>query len=113
MGVCNCSMFCMSILVCNHFDGEERAGCFAYMCSLSSWCLMIVVWLFLAMQWVCQQIVIVAMPDLTYLLFLNFTNGASGLGWKVHIFLPAHELLVLVGYAVKSLFNHVYTATCT
>ena len=40
MGVCNCSMFVvryfMSILVCNHLDGEEKAGCFAYFVFLVS-----------------------------------------------------------------------------
>ena len=36
--------------------------------SLSSWCLMIVVWLFLAVPWVCLQFVIVVFPDHTHLL---------------------------------------------
>ena len=34
---------------------------------LSSWCLMIVVWLFLTMQRVCLQFVIVIFPDHTHL----------------------------------------------
>ena len=38
--------------------------------SLSSWCLVIVVWLFLAVPWVCQQFVIVLFHDHTHLLFL-------------------------------------------
>ena len=34
MRFCNCSMFCCVLLcvhssLCNHLDGEERAGCFA------------------------------------------------------------------------------------
>ena len=35
MGFCNCSLFCYALfyvhclLVCNHHDLEERAGCFA------------------------------------------------------------------------------------
>ena len=37
--------------------------------SLSSWCLMIVVWLFLAVPWVCLQFVIVVFPDHTHILF--------------------------------------------
>ena len=37
--------------------------------SLSSWCLMIVVWLFLAVLWVCRQFAIVVFPDHTHLLF--------------------------------------------
>ena len=39
--------------------------------SLSSWCLMIVVWLFLRVPWVCLQFVIVVFPDHTHLLFLE------------------------------------------
>ena len=38
--------------------------------NLSSWCLMIVVWLFLAVPWVCLQFAIVVFPDHTHLLFL-------------------------------------------
>ena len=37
----------------------------------SSWCLVIVVWLFLAVPWVCLQFVIVVYPDHTHVLFLN------------------------------------------
>ena len=36
---------------------------------LSSWCLVIVVWLFLMMPWVCLKFVIVVFPDHTHLLF--------------------------------------------
>ena len=39
---------------------------------LSPWCLMIVVWLFLAIPRVCLQFVIVVFPDHTYLLFIRF-----------------------------------------
>ena len=38
--------------------------------SLSSWCLVIVVWLLLAVPWVCLQFVIVVFPDHTHLLFI-------------------------------------------
>ena len=37
---------------------------------LSSWCLVIVVWLFLAVSWVCLQFLIVVFPGHTHLLFL-------------------------------------------
>ena len=37
---------------------------------LSSWCLVIVVWLFLTMPRVCLQFVIVVFPDHTHLLFM-------------------------------------------
>ena len=52
---------------CSNLGGEERAGCFAV---LSSWCLVIVVWLFLTVPRVCLQFVNVAFPDHTHLLFL-------------------------------------------
>ena len=40
--------------------------------SLSSWCLVIVVWLFLAVPWACLlQFVIVVLPDHAHLLFLS------------------------------------------
>ena len=42
---------------------------------LSSWCLVIVLWLFLAVPWVCLQFVIVVLPDHTHLLF--FTDCGS------------------------------------
>ena len=37
---------------------------------MSSWCLVIVVWLFFAVPWVCLQFVIVVFLDHTHLLFL-------------------------------------------
>ena len=39
--------------------------------SLSSWCLVIVVWLFLAVPWVGLQCIIVVFPDHTHLPFSN------------------------------------------
>ena len=38
--------------------------------NLSSWCLMMVEWLFLAVPWGCLRFVIVVFPDHTHLLFL-------------------------------------------
>ena len=39
--------------------------------SLSSWCLVMDVWLFLAVPWVCLRFVIVVFPDHTHLLFFS------------------------------------------
>ena len=38
--------------------------------SLSSWCLVMVVWLCLAVPWVCLRFVNVLFPDHTHLLFI-------------------------------------------
>ena len=44
--------------------------------SMSFWCLVIVVWLFLAVPWVCLQFVI--FPDHTHLLFLMVNTVKTG-----------------------------------
>ena len=74
VGFCNCSMYCCELLcirskICNHLDGEERAGCW-----LSSWCLVIVVWHYLKMPRVCLQFVIVVYPDHTHHFWLCFND---------------------------------------
>ena len=53
--------------------------------NLSSWCLVMVEWLFLAVQWGCLRLVIVVFPDHTHLLILSnnrenvcFRKVASG-----------------------------------
>ena len=38
---------------------------------MSSWCLVMVEWLFLAVPWICLRFVIVVFPDHTHLLFLK------------------------------------------
>ena len=74
MGVCNCSMFCFTLLyVPSSFAiilmGKRKL---IALLSLSSWCLVIVVWLFLAVPLVCLQFVIVVFHDHTHLLFLLY-----------------------------------------
>ena len=71
VGVCKYTMFCCTLLnVHSSFaiiltGKRELVALF----SLSSWCLVIVAWLFLAVPWVCLQFVIVVFPDHTHLLF--------------------------------------------
>ena len=82
MGVCNFSiMFCCTLLYV-HFSFaiifKGKRGLVALL-SLSSWCLVIVVWLFLAVPRVCLYFVIVVFPDHTYLLFLSKLPTVSGL----------------------------------
>ena len=66
MGVCNCSLFFVRYFV-SSFEiitmGKRELATF--LC-LSSWYLIIVVWLFLAISWVCLQFVIVVFPDHTH-----------------------------------------------
>ena len=54
---------------------------------LSSGCLVIVVWLFLAVQWVCLQFVVVVFPYHTHLLFCKIKPTDMRLGnFEVCIF---------------------------
>ena len=75
MGVCNRSMFCCTLLYAPPSFAIILMGKreLVTMLSLSSWCLVIVVWLFLAVPWDCLQFVIVVFPDHTRLLFLNLS----------------------------------------
>ena len=72
MGVCNCSMFCCTILYV-HFSiaiilmGKREL---IALLNLSSWCLVMVERLFLTVPRDCLQFVIVVFPDHTHLLFL-------------------------------------------
>ena len=76
MGVCNCSMFCCKLLyVPSRFviilmGKRELIALFG----LSSWCLVIVARLLLAVPWVCLQFVIVVFPDHTHFLFSSMSE---------------------------------------
>ena len=83
-GVCNCSMFCLTLLyVPSSFAiiliGKREP---VALLSLSSWCLVIGMWLFHAVPWDCLQFVIVVTPDHTNLLFFTVCQsthlGVSG-----------------------------------
>ena len=73
MGVCNCSMFCCTLLYVHSSIAiilmEER-GLIALL-NLSSWCLVMVKRLFLAVPRGFLQFVIAVFPDHTHLLFLK------------------------------------------
>ena len=76
MGVCNCSMFGCTLLYV-HFSiaiilmGKREL---VALLNLSSWCLVTVERLFLAVPWGCLRFVIVVFPDHTHLLFLLNTQ---------------------------------------
>ena len=72
MGVCNCSMFCCTLLYVHSSIASILMGKreLIALLNLSSWCLVMVERLFLAVPWVCLQFMIVVFPDHTHLLFL-------------------------------------------
>ena len=72
MGVCNCSMFCCALLNVHSSIAIILMGKreLIALLNLSSWCLVMVERLFLAVPRGCLQFVIVVFPDHTHLLFL-------------------------------------------
>ena len=72
MGVCNCSMFCCTLLYVHSSIAIILMGKreLIALLNLSSWCLVMVERLFLAVPRGCLQFVIVVFPDQTHLLFL-------------------------------------------
>ena len=70
MGVCNCSMFCCTLLYVHSSIAIILMGKRELIALLlSSWCLVMVERLFLAVSRGCLQFVIVVFPDHTHLLF--------------------------------------------
>ena len=78
MRVCNCSMFCCTLLYVHSSFAIILMGKreLVALLSLPFWCLVMVVWLFFAVPWVCLQFVIVVFPDHTHLLFLLYLTKA-------------------------------------
>ena len=78
MGVCNCSMFCCTLLYVHSsiaiiWMGKREL---IALLNLSFWCLVMVERLFLTVPRGCLQFVILVLPDHTHLLFLAIA-GAS------------------------------------
>ena len=73
MGICNCSMFYCTLLYFHSSIAIILMGKreLVALLNLSSWCLVLVKRLFLAVPQGCLQFVIVVFPDHTHLLFLH------------------------------------------
>ena len=92
MGSCNCFMFSCTLLYVHSsiaiiLMGEREL---VDLLDLSSWCLVMVEWLFLAVPWGCLRFVIVVSHDHTYYFYgcFNYHN--------VHIFLRIFFQHILV-----------------
>ena len=73
VGVCNCSMFCCTLLYVHSSIAIILMGKreLIALLNLSSWCLVMVERLFLAVPRGCLQFVIVVFPDHTHLLYFR------------------------------------------
>ena len=74
MGVCNCSMYCCTLLYVHSSIAIILMGKreLIALLNLSSWCLVMVERLFLTVPRGCLQFVIVVFPDHTILLFFKY-----------------------------------------
>ena len=77
LGVCNCSMFCCTLLYVHSSIAIILMGKreLIALLNLPFCCLNLVEWLFLAVPWGCLRFVIVVFPDHTHLLFLTVTRA--------------------------------------
>ena len=68
VGVCNCSMFCCTLLYVHSSTAIISMGKreLVALLNLSFWCLVMVERLFLALPWGCLRLVIVVFPDHTH-----------------------------------------------
>ena len=84
MGVCNCSMFCCTLLYVHSSIAIILMGKreLIALLNLSSWCLVMVERLFLAVPQGCLQFVIVVFPNHTHLLFFRRQFSGFGRQWK-------------------------------
>ena len=72
VGVCNCSTFCYTLCYVHSsieiiLMGKREL---VALINLSSWCLVMVEWLFLAVPWGCLRFVIVVFPDHNHYFYL-------------------------------------------
>ena len=99
MGVCNCSMFCCTLLYVHSSIAIILMGKreLVALLNLSSWCLVMVERLFLAVpwNWGCLRFVIVVFPVDTHLLFLSLSVPAAFPGFRFlnSFSMPATEML--------------------
>ena len=72
VGVCNCSMFCCTLIYVHSSIAIILMGKreLVALLNFSSLCLVVIGRLFLAAPWGCQRFVIVVFPDHTHLPFL-------------------------------------------
>ena len=91
MGVCNCSMFCCTLLYVHSSIAIILMGKreLVALLNLSSWCLVMAEGLFLAVPWGCLRFEIVVFPDHTHFLGMHFFTF-----WRAN--LSVTDIIVLV-----------------
>ena len=115
MGVCNCPMFCCMLLYVHSsiviiLMGKREL---IALLNLSSWCLVMVERLFLAVPWGCLRFVIVVFPDHTHLLFFYMISSSCVytvfcLLFLSHPFFKIHTYILFVLALLRLIFLMVF-----
>ena len=100
MGVCNCSMFCCTLLYVHSSIAIILMGKreLIALLNLSSWYLVMVERLFLAVPRGSLQFVIVVFPDHTHLLFFYVSSHIELWCLNIHILLVISRLIIYTTY---------------
>ena len=108
MGVYNCSMFCCKLRYVHSSFAIILMGKreLVALLSLFSWCLVMVVLLFLAVPWVCLRFVIVVFPDHTHCFCFGKIDGR----YIIIIALSEHHIdyMNCKGWQGGTFFTDVY-----
>ena len=106
MEVCNCSMFCCTLLYVHYSIAIILMGKreLVALLNFSSWCLVMVERLFLAVLGGCLQFVIVVFPDHTHLLFYHFPIGILGQVWYLIVSIP--DLCNITYFQTYSMYHN-------
>ena len=111
MGVCNCSMFCCTLLYVHSSIAIILMGKreLIVLLNLFSWCLVMVERLFLAVPWGCLQFVIVVLPDHTHLLLFSVHTRLLASAYKnaffvLYLYKPMFFLIHAYIQNLKRLF---------
>ena len=110
MGVCNCSMFCCTLLYVHSSIAIILMGkreLFALL-NLSSWCLVMVERLFLAVPRGCLQFVIVVFPDHTDLLFCMVSIATNQVCSYVRSMPPSFASIPELNTCVQHILSWIF-----
>ena len=113
MGVCNCSMYCGTLLYVHSSIAVILMGKreLIALLNLSSWCLVMVERLFLAVPRGCLQFVIVVLPDHTHLLFLVLSFTLSGLNYP-HLKQIVQAIEVSAVHSIATFITYIFYFSC-
>ena len=104
MGVCNCAMFCCTLLYVHSSIAIILMGKreLVALLNLSSWCLVMVERLFLVVPRGCLRFVIVVFPDHTHYFLFHMLNLAFLLTNSLSVVTKENDTITVIYISTKS-----------